>query len=41
VDFLLNLSFDYANGGQRGSMPLQQHATLRRTPSGWQILSIR
>jgi eukaryotic-like serine/threonine-protein kinase len=40
VDFGLNVSFDYPDG-QRGSIPLQQHAVLKRTPTGWQILSIR
>jgi serine/threonine-protein kinase len=41
VDFTLNVSFRYANG-TRGSIPPQrQHATLLRTPSGWQIVEIR
>jgi hypothetical protein len=40
VDFRLNVSFEYADG-QGGSIPLQQHAVLKRTPTGWQIVSIR
>jgi hypothetical protein len=41
VDFTLNVSFRYANG-TRGSMPPQrQHATLLKTPSGWQIVEIK
>jgi len=41
VDFTLNVSFRYANG-TRGSMPqMKQHATLLKTPSGWQIVEIR
>jgi len=40
VDFLLNLTFDYADG-QRGSIPLPQHVTLTRTTAGWQIAAIR
>jgi serine/threonine protein kinase len=41
ADFLLNISYDYVNGGARGSMPLQQHASLKKMPSGWQIVAIR
>jgi serine/threonine-protein kinase len=41
VDFTLHVSFRYANG-TRGSIPPQrQHATLLKTPSGWQIVEIK
>jgi hypothetical protein len=41
ADFRLNVTFDY-DDAQKGSIaPQQQHATLSRTPTGWQIVSIR
>jgi hypothetical protein len=40
ADYRLNVTFDYASGSP-GSIPLQQHATLKRGPSGWQIQAIR
>jgi serine/threonine-protein kinase len=41
VDFTLNVGFRYANGSRGSSPPQRQHATLLRTPSGWQIVEIR
>ena len=39
VDFRLNTTLDYPDG-QPASQPQRLHATLKRTPTGWQILSI-
>jgi serine/threonine-protein kinase len=40
VEFRLNLAID-ASDGQHMTIPTQrQHATLKRTPDGWQIVSI-
>ena len=41
VDFTLSVGFRYANGTRGSIPPLHQHATLLRTPSGWQIVEIR
>jgi hypothetical protein len=41
ASFRLNVTFDYATGASRGSIPLEQHASLRHIPSGWQIVKIR
>ena len=41
VDFTLNVSFRYANGTRGSSLPQKQHATLLRTPTGWQIVEIK
>lgn len=41
VDFTLNVSFKYANGTRGSIPPMHQHATLLRTPNGWQIVEIR
>jgi hypothetical protein len=40
AEFRLNVTFDYPDGTP-GSNPQRQHAQLKRTPSGWQIVSIR
>jgi len=40
AEFRLNVTFDYPDGTP-GSNPQQQHAQLKRTPNGWQIVSIR
>jgi hypothetical protein len=40
ADFRLNVTFEY-NGSPGSLPPMQQHATLKRGPSGWQIQSIR
>jgi serine/threonine-protein kinase len=41
VDFILNVSFRYANGSRGSSPPQRQHATLQNTSSGWKIVEIR
>jgi len=41
VDFTLSVSFRYANGTRGSIPPMKQHATLLRTPSGWQIVEIQ
>jgi serine/threonine-protein kinase len=40
AEFRLNVTFNYPDGTP-GSNPQRQHAQLRRTPNGWQIVSIR
>ncbi len=40
VDFRLNVSFEYP-AGERGSYSQNQHATLKRTPTGWRLESVR
>jgi serine/threonine-protein kinase len=40
ADYRLNVIFEY-NGSPASLAPMQQHATLKRGPSGWQIQSIR
>jgi hypothetical protein len=40
VDFRLDVRFEYADG-QGANFTLDQHAELKRTPTGWQIASIR
>ncbi len=41
VDFLLNVTFDYADGTRGSIAPQRSHATLAQTALGWQIISIR
>ena len=41
VDFTLNVGYKFADG-RRGSVPpMHQHATLLKTPTGWQIVEIK
>ena len=41
VDFTLNVTFRYPNATRGSIAPQHQHATLLKTPNGWQIVEIR
>ena len=41
VDFTLSVTFRYPNATRGSIAPQRQHATLLKTPSGWQIVEIK
>ncbi|HET9010497.1 MAG TPA: hypothetical protein VFN38_01720, partial [Gemmatimonadaceae bacterium] len=41
ADFQLNVTYEWGDGSRGVNPPQRQHAQLRRTPNGWQLVSVR